>query len=161
MGWHIGAVPWILQPKDRQRGSTIRSVGRLLHCMTYFQHKISRPVGHFILGPLDIWNLSLWNVLSCLCSARGCFVAASKFWDDSTWLFFHSWFREEETVMRLARTARGFGDPLAGNWYKQLLLIFFLFFIFVAYFLFFYSFTFSNVREDVPLKVGCAVGQFR
>jgi Rieske Fe-S protein len=33
-------------------------------------------MGHFITGPFDIGDVSLWDVLSRLCSALGCFVAA-------------------------------------------------------------------------------------
>jgi hypothetical protein len=114
----------------------------MLSCILYLQHGISRPVGRFILVPLDILgHIALGRFIMFMFCA-GMFYSCinsddeSNFWDCQTWLFFHSWFREEETVMRLARTARGFGDPLAGNWYKQLLLIFFLFLYFHSLFSF-------------------------
>jgi hypothetical protein len=66
--------------------------------------------------------------------------------------FFHSWFREEETVMRLAKTARGFGDPLAGTFFAVLFFIPYLLLLF---------FPFSYVRKNVPFEVGCAVGHSR
>jgi hypothetical protein len=166
MGWQIGAVDPTIPSglANRCRGSYPRTGGGavdpttqsanvcdircirdgtfrnndVLHCMTYtLHHGISRPVENFILGPPDIWDILLWDVLSCLCSARGCFAAASirtmiRNFEIVQLDYFFRWFREEETVMRLARTARGFGDPLAGTFftvsffYIYLLLLFFL-----------------------------------